>query len=338
MSDFSTELMTFLQRSEIEKGRQEELSEEELKLFSRQEFNYLQMGVLRSALRSGLSKEQVRQIAKPWIASDEMEELINEMKEGKSPSIPKKPRSVPILIIGAVILSLLGIAVIVITRPKTDVPVLTLTSDEIRLACGMTFEPSAYVKEVQGEDAHLILPDSFTAKMPEERLVCYELETRDGTIQKLMRIRIIDETAPEITLSNDHIELLRVTKFSCLAYLVNAKDNVDGDLTDRVECCDALGEENTQSVEYVLQDRSGNRTVKLLEVHYADGEEETEEPDKTPTVKPPAVMAATPDPVYVPPVASYEESSSGTIVEYTESSVESEEVVSSETVVQHSFG
>ena len=227
---------------------------------------------------------------------------------------------------------------IVITRPKTDVPVLTLTSDEIRLACGMTFEPSAYVKEVQGEDAHLILPDSFTAKMPEERLVCYELETRDGTIQKLMRIRIIDETAPEITLSNDHIELLRVTKFSCLAYLVNAKDNVDGDLTDRVECSDALGEENTQSVEYVVQDRSGNRTVKLLEVHYADGEEETEEPDKTPTVKPPAVMAATPDPVYVPPVASYEESSSGTIVEYTESSVESEEVVSSETVVQHSFG
>ena len=338
MSDFSTDLMTFLQRSEIEKGRQEELSEEELRLFSRQEFNYLQMGVLRSALGSGLSREQVRQIAKPWIASDEMEELVKEMKDGKSPPIPKKPRSVPVLILGAVILSLLGTAVIVITRPETDVPVLTLTSDEIRLACGMTFDPSAYVKEYQGEDARLILPDSFTAKTPEERLVCYELQTRDGTVRKLMRIRIVDETAPEITLSNDHIELLRVTRFSCLAYLVNAKDNVDGDLTDRVECSDTLGEDETQSVEYAVQDRSGNRTVKLLEIHYADGQEETEEPAETPAVKKPVTVAAAPEPAYVPPPPSYEEMSSGTIVEYTETTVESEEVVSSETVVQHSFG
>ncbi len=338
MSDFSTELMTFLQRSEIEKGRQDELSEEELKLFSRQEFNYLQMGVLRSALGSGLSPEQVRRIAKPWITSDEMEELVNEIKAGNSPVIPKKPRTVPVLNLGAAVLSLLGIAVILITRPKTDVPVLTLTADEIRLSCGMTFDPSAYVKECQGEYVHLILPESFLAEKPEERLVCYELQAGESTVRKLMRIIIVDETAPEITLSNDHIELLRVTKFSCHAFLMSAKDNVDGDLTDRVECSDELGEEETQSVEYIVQDRSGNRTVKRLEVHYADLNEETEEPEKVPAVQAAAVLAKTPEPAYVPPPPVYEGSSSETAVEYTESIVESEEVVSSETVVEHSIG
>ena len=340
MKDVNGELLTFLQRNEIEKGLQDQMSEEEMRLFSSHEFNYLQMGVIRSALASGLPADQVRSIAKPWISASEMEELVQELQKGETPEIPNKKIRIPFSWILAVLLILSGSGMVWMLAQEESDLVLELTSDEIRLACGMTFDPSAYVKDWQGENARLILPDEFTASVPEVRLVRYELQSSEGTLSRLMRVIIVDETPPQITLSSEHIELLRVTPFACHAYLIKAVDNVDGDLSAQVECSDLLGEAETQQVEYLVKDSSGNTGTGVLEVHFADLLEPQESasaavaavpaPQAKPLPTPAPVPSETPAP-YVP------EASSTETYAYTETVTESQEIVSSETVVEHSF-
>lgn len=345
MKDTGPELLTFLQRSEIEQGKSEQLTDEEVKLFGKQSFNYLQMRVLRSLLKSDLEFESVQKIAKPWISASDMEELADAIRRGEEVNIPKQPRTVSLPILIACLLILIGTAVILLTLPEHQVLSLELTADEIRLACGMKFEPESYVKEYHGENAVLILPESFTAEHPETRLVRYELQTDQGTVSKLMRITVVDETPPEITLSQEHVELLRVTPFSCQAYLIRAMDNVDGDLSRQVECDDELSEEETQMVEYAVSDNSGNRSVKSLEVHFAAEPEATAQDPvlaATPVPKQQAAPSVQPEQmpsdsaVSVPPAP--QDHGETQVIEYSESVTESQEIVSSETVVEHSVG
>ncbi|MBP3868601.1 MAG: hypothetical protein J6D38_05760 [Solobacterium sp.] len=338
MSDSSQELLTFLQRNEIEQAKSEQLTEEEVKLFGKQSFNYLQMRVLRSLLKSDLEFEAVERIAKPWISASDMEELAEAMRNGEEVTIPKRPHSIPITILGALAVIVIGMAVLFLTYPERNTLSLELAADEIRLSCGMKFEPASYVKESHGENARLILPEEFTADHPEVRLVRYELVSDEGTVSKLLRITVVDETPPEITLAQEHVELLRVTPFSCQAYLIKAMDNVDGDLSRQVECSDSLTDEETQTVEYAVADHSGNRSVETLEVHFA---EEPDSKQEEPLLalsppKPHVVPTAAPQPIPTPqpPAPTYEEAQ---IIEYAETVTESQEIVSSETVVEHSI-
>ncbi|MBR2768597.1 MAG: hypothetical protein IKD68_06670, partial [Solobacterium sp.] len=148
-------------------------------------------------------------------------------------------------------------------------------------------------------------------------------------------------------------ELLRATKFSCRAYLKNAYDAIDGDLTRRVECSDQLDSEETQTVLYTVKDRAGNVGKTELTIHFADfelpsvmnAEEE---------VKEPAPMIEMPKEKYIEPVweaaaepyAVMEESgeseeieeSEEEVIEYSHSVREEIPVHYGGTYVEHHFG
>ena len=176
----------------------------------------------------------------------------------------------------------------------------------------------------------------------------YELKGKEESIRKILKITVSDETAPEINLLQDHAELLTATKFSCRAYLKNAYDAVDGDLTQRVKCSDQLEQSETQTVLYTVKDRSGNEAKKELTVHYADfgmpeemkyeeAEEEAEKEDQRKTdpipMKTEEETSMAPSPAYEPEY--YEETE---VIEYTQSVNEEVPVSWGDTYVEHSFG
>lgn len=280
----SQERYTPLQKQELLAARNNDLSPQGLALLDDPRFNYRQMHIIRTLLEKQIAVELVRKIAKPWIKADEMEELIEAFLKGEDPPIPGRPlRWRPAAAGIAAILSAAVLSAAAFSRPKEFG--FDLSSEQVRLSCGMEFQPQSYVKDAYGENTELIMPEAFTAKDPGTRLVVYEMRCGGASMRKMLRIEIYDETPPEIRLIQNHAELLRVTKFSCLAYLDQAIDNVDGDLSGQVECSDALSEEETQKVLYTVKDRAGNTASAQLEIHFAKPPEET--------VNPPAPAAVT---------------------------------------------
>ncbi len=259
---------TVLQKEELEQGREQKLSEEAISLYSDRRMNYLQMRAVRNALNSGISAEAVSLFAKFWIPAWQIEEFAEEVRNGEQPAVPKRPLPrEPFLWLGAAV-TLLGILPM-LASPSGPVQ-LELTSGTIRIPCGAEFEPERYVKEFSGEDVSLFLPEKFTADRPGPVLVQYRAEGKKETVRKNLRVEVVDDQAPSITLTSERAELLREAPFSCHAYVMKAMDEVDGDLTRAVICSDVLTDEETQQVSYQVKDQAGNTATAVLHVHFAD--------------------------------------------------------------------
>ena len=299
------ERMTLLQKEAVRMGNEEHLEAEALAVYADPHLNYLKMETLRSALSDGISPAALKPIAKPWIPVWQMRDLIDEVKCGNVPDIPHRPFPIKALVSTAAMAVLLA-PLPFLAKPAEE-PVLELNGEEIRLSCGSQFDPAAYVKNTNGTEAELILPDAFTAEKPGSRLVQYRMEKGGKTIRRNLRITVTDDTAPVLKLKTEKTELLRETPFSCHSYVFSAEDNVDADLKNSVNCSDVLQDKETQTVKYTVRDSAGNEASALLEVHFADypavlsSDEtaETETPLRKETVTPPALPRSEPTP---PPV------------------------------------
>lgn len=301
---------TCLQQEEIEKGRKDGLSEEQIGLYARHEFNYLQMQEIRLALEAGKDSRLIQKAAVSWVPAREMHEIFAEA-ETELPEIPeRKKRKVPIRMIAA-ITSAGSLAVLLgMGLPEKRELSLELTAKEVRIPCGETFRPEKYVQACS-EDAELILPEEMTADHPENRLAVYQAKWKSQEVQQILRVVFEDQEPPEISLKLNEVQSIRGAPFSCRLWLDRASDEVDGDLTDEVECSDELSDEAEQEVVYAVSDHSGNRTEAVLKVHLI----ELEKPSPSPEAKPAPPPVKTPVPVqtqvpevpapYVPPAEEY---------------------------------
>ncbi len=283
--------MTLLQKEEVRLGRAEDLSEEAIALYADPHLNYLQMNRLRTALKEGMEPDVLRPAAKPWIPVWHMEELIEELKAGNTPEIPRRPFPLRrVLFFAAVFLLVLPLPLL--AEPEEE-PMLELTAPEVKISCGMQFNPRSYVRNAEQYGDELILPEEFTADRPETRLVQYQVKGKSGAVRKNLRVRVVDETPPDLKLNTEKTELLKETPFSCQSYVFHAVDAVDGDLRADVHCSDVLQDQETQTVEYTVTDRAGNTARTKLTVHFAD----YGEPIGTSRPEP---VSTTPVPVYRP--------------------------------------
>ncbi len=303
---------TCLQQEEIEKGRKDGLSEEQIGLFARHEFNYLQMQEIRLALEAGKDSRLIQKAAVSWIPAREMHEIFAQT-ETAIPDIPeKKKRKIPVRMVAAIgaagsLAVLAGMAF-----PEKKELKLELTAKEVRIPCGETFHPENYVHACS-QEAQLILPEEITADHPENRLAVYRAKTNRQEVQQILRVVFEDLEPPEISLKLREVQSIRGAPFSCRLWLNRAYDAVDGDLSDEVECCDELGEETEQEVVYALSDHSGNRAEAVLKVHLIDIEPSSPSPESPPSQ--PSVTPSIPAPVqtpameapapYVPPAEEY---------------------------------
>lgn len=264
-------MMTLLQREEIRKGREAHLGEEAMAVFADPGLNYRKMSVLRIALNDGIDPALLKPLARAWIPEWQLEELTEAIREGNLPDPPARPFPLRRVLAGVFTAGLC--LPLPFLLPSDEMPQLELTAEEVRLSCGMEFDPAVYVRNAESiEEAGgtLVLPEAFTAETPGTKLVQYRLEGSGTPVRKNLRITVSDETAPKLKLKTEKTELLKEAPFSCHSYVFSAEDNVDRDLKNDVICSDVLEDTETQKVRYTVKDSAGNEADAYLVVHFAD--------------------------------------------------------------------
>lgn len=298
--------------------------------------NYLQMREIRLGLERGMSVEQVKPVARRWIDHADMKELLAAIEAGEDVQIPRRPAKVIPLIVTAALGAVIAAGMYLYVSLPVEELTVPLLQKEIRLSTGMTFDPKAYVKqELLPSGIVLSYPDSFVCTVPEVRLAVYRASRGDRAVDAVLRIVIVDETAPSLKLKQSEVTVGKDEAFSCAAFIEEAVDEVDGDLMDSVECSDELKPQYDQEVLYQLKDRSGNvqqAFLLVLQEEYAESTADEILPEindviEIEPVEEAAVTLPSPSPASLPGDDVYEE---------TEIFVsESVEVHSSDVTVSH---
>lgn len=288
---------TPLQAEEVEAGKKN-LSPESAAVFTRRNFDFMQMQVLRLALETGQEIAQVKKAAKPWISHEEMKEILEALKRGEDPVIPRRPLPRFWFMLAPAIGLILGTGSCYEPASTLTVP---LRQSEIRLSVGMEFAPEKYV-DISAVPAgmHLEMPEGFICSTPETRLAAYRLEAEGRQAVSILRILIVDEEPPVLALSCAEVELGEETAFDCMSFVEKAQDNVDGDLRRRVSCSNDLEDLADQTVVYEVKDSSGNTAAAELHVHrisLINTSDISEEEEKETSAAPALVPAISPLPV-----------------------------------------
>ena len=260
-----------LQEKEISLGFKHGLEKHEVQVYAKEKFNYLQMREIRLGFEYGLSKKEVKKYAKKYIPFEKMKEVREQIQLGDRASVPNlMPGGIDrgIYIYGIVVGIILLLSLFYLGKTIFHKPiVLELVDDWIELDGSTPFTPSLYVKEYTEENTQLHLPRTIDFKVPGNRVVLYELVGKDETIQKLLRIKIVDDEEPTLTLSDHKVYLEDGESFDCRAYILEAYDEINGDLRNRVECDSTLMEDvSKQEVLYRVKDSAGNVVEDSLTV------------------------------------------------------------------------
>jgi len=258
--------LTPLQMQEINQAKKSGLSEESISFLSTGQFNFKKMEELRFAMESGISLEEIKKRKRPrfFLKKDKENIFYYESK------LSQMQRMLLILLI----LSMTAFALIVFQGENQDEIILNLYQDEVTLSCFQKFQPENYIKEIQQtEQAILTLPKSIDTSYPCTYVKKYVLELAGKRIEKFLRVKVIDDEAPNLELFQKEISVIDRDSFSCRAYIKTAYDKVEGDIKNKVYCSSELSEEENQIVSYFIEDSSGNRFSTDLKVHLFQAEQ-----------------------------------------------------------------
>lgn len=297
------EAFSLLQEQEIEQGRKDGLSDSEISLYARKDFNYRRMSEFRMALRDQLPMDLILSAAHSSLADDEIHDLFEEYREKQTAVLPVKKKKIrfPWIFLGIVFASVLAVALLyanVIHHRSTAA--IVLKNESVRIPCGQEFDPSKYVTITGLSDGEYVeMPEKFTPEKPQKEVVVYQLHSNDGVKQVLLQVEAVDEEAPRLFLKTDETEVIERGSFQCQAFVESAFDETDGDLSRQVKCSNQLSEEEEQEVVYTVSDHSGNTAEEILNVHLKSMEEALAEylPEATAEAEPTPVPTPVPQPV-----------------------------------------
>lgn len=256
--------LTLLQENEIIRAKQAGLDEECIRFLCTAGFNYKQMEAARKMLEEGLPLETVRKMAHPGIPYEQMGIRQEPVKKPLFHSISDVGKICVVFCVIA--LSLVVLSVVSLMEEQTLE--LELSASEVSLSCNQTFQPENYIKTlVESEDSVLSLPKKIDTSKPGQYIVKYSLKDSKNEIQSLLMVKVTDDEAPVLTLVQDDVEVFQKEEFSCRAYILEAYDDVDGDMMNHVECNNLLSDDMYQTVTYAVTDRAGNKAVDTLSVY-----------------------------------------------------------------------
>lgn len=187
--------------------------------------------------------------------------------------IMRKTILILLLVAAVALVSAGGVAIWLWNDNVYSLPV-TLEGDfDVYLEYGETFEdPGAFAVfyGTRWQKEPVSVPVSVSGKVDNDTLgsyvICYKAQYKDYIGTAYRRVRILDTTAPQITLVADPEKYtLPNTPYEEEGF--TASDNHDGDLTDRVQRLEKDG-----VVTYTVRDSSGNETSVTRQIIYNDPE------------------------------------------------------------------
>lgn len=291
------------QLNEIKEGFKNGLSKEQVDIYAKEEFNFMQMQELRLGLQHGLNEKEMAVFLSKDVDYKAMQharmqiEDLNAINERRSVELIRKKVNIGVKIIVSVcVIAATGIIGFVskdYIKAYFDPLSLDLKNDEVSINYGDPFVASDYIRSyTDGEGTQLILPDSITTTSIGVQKVTYILKNKAKSIKKTMTVNVVDLESPVIVLNAKETTLTRGKEtFSCQAYLSNATDNVDGDLTDRVQCSQVDENKDEQIVTFSVTDSSDNSGTTDLKLIFVDPEPE---PDPIVIVREPEIPVIQP--------------------------------------------
>lgn len=257
--------LTVLQQQEVLLGRQNGLSERDCSLYCHRKYNYLQMAEIRRGLENGLTYRQIRIYASASADYLQMEKMRKLLESGKT--VHRAGRHHYGLTAAAVFC---GFAVFLLAAPaEKEIPLsLQLRQNEVKLACNESFDPAQYVDSyTEDPDTQLILPETILTDQPGYQTAEYRLKRKDQEIVQTLGILIEDKTAPVLKLKQDTVSVKSGETFSCRAWIENAQDDTDGDLSSQVVCSSVL-QPDQEKVLYQVSDSSGNQSSAWIHIEW----------------------------------------------------------------------
>ncbi len=137
--------------------------------------------------------------------------------------------------------------------------------DTVTLEAGSIFYGADYIKEYT-ETAELSYPETIELPKPCVQLIEYEIANSVKRKTAKLKLIVVDNTAPNIHLSQDYVSISSPSDFSCRDYLKDAYDSVDGDLSTKVSCSVFDSNVKQQKIIYSVSDSSGNKAEAFLNV------------------------------------------------------------------------
>ena len=269
------------QLTEVYEGLKK-LTTDQVDLYAKPEYDNMQMQEIRLGMEHGLSPDQMAVFMNPEISWESMNhnrvkiENANVIdKRAKANLYAQRLRNMFIVILIVTLVGTVSVGAYLFHHYQmlqNQNLILTLTADEVTLDYGAVFNPIDYVEDYTKEDGvELILPDVIDTHQIGKTEALYTIKNRVKTETAGLTINVVDQSPPDITLSNHEVTLTRgQDAFSGKAYLSSAADNADGDLTDRVTWNDPDESLNDQDITYTVTDSSGNIGRDVLTLHYKD--------------------------------------------------------------------
>lgn len=209
--------------------------------------------------------EHIREKRK--IESGRTEIQVNEIKQTRIRSWAWRFRLAAILLIIAIVGFYGWHYYSLLTQPLF----IEFTESEVTLEYGQTFLPSKYIKNyTKSDNVELMMPESMKMDAIGDQTMIYQIKNGYKTETFELYVHTVDTQAPVITLNTHDITLTKGEDvFAAEAYIVNASDNVDGDITDQIHI-DVKDDQIDQTVVYSARDSSGNESTEKLELHWKD--------------------------------------------------------------------
>ena len=172
----------------------------------------------------------------------------------------KKLNTKIIVIICGILVALLGIVIGCLFLLRDDFNV-TAFKDEIIIKYGNTFEPDpgvvCYGNLLGCNEVSYTYDGTVDTEKVNDYIIKYKFESHNKTKELEQKVKVVDDTAPDITIGNTEIKACPNGKVNDLQ--ATANDNYDGDITEKII---TKVEDNQVIVE--VSDSSGNKTIKNI--------------------------------------------------------------------------
>lgn len=239
-----------------------------------------QMTILVSAKQNGID---IKGIADPDLTEDQMERFIHKISEemGIYDEHYEKVRrkwltNITWMSILAVIITTISLT-IYLTKDEWmkyfDDLYLKLTDDIIQIEAGERFDPAKYVKSYD-QESDLKLPDAneVNVKKPGTYKVVYTISNGKKSKNLELIVKVEDTKSPDLMLETDKISAIEGNKIDPKKYILYAKDQCDGDLTDKIQF-----HVSENKIIYEVEDHSKNKARKEISIQYIKKEQSQQE-------------------------------------------------------------
>ena len=253
---------------EVRLGLQHGLTTTQIDLYAQSKYNSLQMKEIRLGLEHGLTNEQMSVFLNPAIEYDVMQHNRMKIEQGNVIDETKKTdlhnKKIVNIRNALIVIVLLMVALVGSFYGKTYYDMLQQDlyiqfSENVVIEYGHYFLPASYIENYpKSENVEIVFPDTVQLDRLGEYVFVYQIQNPIKSVSQELTVTCIDSIAPAITLNQYSVTLTKGNDvFIPEEYIVNASDNVDGDLTDLIRC-DYEKKEKNQTVLYSVTDSSGN--------------------------------------------------------------------------------